>query len=276
MDRQPGVWLRSAALAAGEQGLVESIGILKRISSAGKAVLAVSKNQQLPDRLESVLSRTGVEVVRCPDKYPAALEPMLVQYVTGREIPQPLGDARAVGAVVVDVITALRLLETVRGGRAAVETAIQVSAPSQGLEVRVNVREGTLLEELLSHVSPLPESPAKAIVGGPFLGYAQHQLQVPITQKTDSVILQNGNELSHYANQPCINCGDCVRSCPMRLLPNELSKYCEYGDFHGAQKIDLFHCIECGICSYVCPARRPMVHLLRYGKQELSALREES
>jgi electron transport complex protein RnfC len=32
----------------------------------------------------------------------------------------------------------------------------------------------------------------------------------------------------------------------------------------------LFHCIECGICAYVCPEKRPMLHLMRYGKRELS------
>jgi electron transport complex protein RnfC len=62
----------------------------------------------------------------------------------------------------------------------------------------------------------------------------------------------------------------------MRLLPNELSKYCEFNVFEEAERNYLFHCIECGICSYVCPAKRPMVQLLRFGKQELQAMRMES
>jgi len=62
----------------------------------------------------------------------------------------------------------------------------------------------------------------------------------------------------------------CVRHCPAQLLPNELSKYCEFNLFEEAKDKYLLHCIECGICAYVCPEKRPMLHLLRFGKRELS------
>jgi electron transport complex protein RnfC len=101
-------------------------------------------------------------------------------------------------------------------------------------------------------------------------------MQVPITHEIDSIVLQSEGEIARYTNEPCINCGYCVRACPMGLLPNELSKHCEYGSFLAAERNDLHHCIECGICSYVCPAKRPMVHLMRFGKQQLSEQREAS
>jgi electron transport complex protein RnfC len=149
-----------------------------------------------------------------------------------------------------------------------VDTVVQITPPAGGKNVRVQIRDGILLEELLEHIQ-IPIHVAKAIVGGSFLGHAQHRFDVPLTQETECVILQTDSEISTTADEPCMNCGVCVRTCPMRLLPNELSRYCEYGKFREAERMDLFCCIECGICAYVCPVRRPMVHLLRYGKQEL-------
>ena len=89
------------------------------------------------------------------------------------------------------------------------------------------------------------------------------------------MFFQTEADLTLFEDEPCINCGRCVQACPMRLFPNELSRACEYGRFEEAEGKDLTRCIECGICSYVCPVRRPMVHLMRFGKNELSASREE-
>jgi electron transport complex protein RnfC len=275
MDRQPGVTLRHYTLNGHEQDFIECVEILKKLSSASNTVLAVSRSKPITERMERNLGRIGVEIVRCPEKYPIALEPMLVRYITGREIPMSSLDARSVGVVVVDVVTALRVLNAVRDRLSPQETIVQVTAPGHGLDTRLQIKEGTLLEEALNHVPSKPDSIAKVILGGPLLGYAQHDMKVPLVQEVDSIILQTEAEISKYSNQPCINCGYCVRACPVRLVPSELSKYCEYGQFNQAEKTGLFACIECGICSYLCPTRRPMVHLIRFGKQEITAMREE-
>jgi electron transport complex protein RnfC len=174
------------------------------------------------------------------------------------------------------VITAVRVIEAVREGMISTETTVQVSALFKDVNVYVRVAEGILLEELIEQLLLSGKDVSKAIIGGSFLGYAQQDLNIPITQEADAIILQNADELSLFSNQSCINCGYCVRSCPMRLMPNELSKNCEYSLFDKAEELDIFYCIECGICSYVCPARRPMVHLIRFGKREILASKEES
>ncbi|MBW1730420.1 MAG: 4Fe-4S binding protein [Deltaproteobacteria bacterium] len=56
-----------------------------------------------------------------------------------------------------------------------------------------------------------------------------------------------------------------------------MSKFCEFGKFEEAAKqYDLFTCIDCGLCAYVCPARRPIVHLINYGRRELSLKETEN
>jgi electron transport complex protein RnfC len=101
-------------------------------------------------------------------------------------------------------------------------------------------------------------------------GIALFSTDIPVTKNMDALIFQTAGEAKSFSQDACINCGTCVRHCPARLLPGELSKYCEFGMFEEARDKYLLHCIECGICAYVCPEKRPMLHLMRYGKRELS------
>ncbi len=275
MERQPGVMVRKCALKVFEDDILAGIPFLKTLTGASNTILAVSSAEALTDTMERGLRMAGVETAVLPDRYPMGLEAILVQNVTGREISQPEGDARSVGAVVVDVCTAARVAEVISNGRPQCETLVQISAPSQWIHTFVRVREGALLEDVLEHLSPAPKNPSRVICRGPFLGHAMYGLQVPLIQQTEAVFFQGEGDFAPYEDEPCINCGRCVQSCPMRLFPNELSRACEYERFDEAEANDLFRCIECGICSFVCPVRRPMVHLMRFGKHELSASREE-
>jgi electron transport complex protein RnfC len=255
--------------------LVDCMPILNKVSAPAKTVLAIAKGQPIPDNFEQDLESVGVEVLRCPAGYPNGVNRNMVQLVTGKTTNQSSGDSRSAGAAIVDVCTTLRILKAVKDGYPAVETLIHVSAPAGQSDSYVCVREGILLEELLNLLPSTPSDMAKTIVGGPFTGHTQYELQVPITQGIDTVMFQSKAEISSYDNQPCMSCGYCVRYCPEGLLPNELSRYCEYDKFDAAEKNDLFHCTECGICSYVCPAKRSMVQLLRFGKHQLMEQRAE-
>ncbi len=274
IDRQPGVSLRESALSGRETEIAESISLLERISGARNIILAVRKGQPISDSLETELGRRGIKIVMCPVIYPIALEPLLVRYITGREIPMPEGDARAVGVIVVDILSAIRVYRSIRDNNPFTPILVQFSIPADSVDYQMWVPEGTLVSELLEQLQLSAGEAAKLILGGPFLGYALHTFDVPITAEVDSVVIQSAPQVFLFENSPCISCGYCVKSCPMGLLPNELSRLCEYENFEGAEKSSLFHCIECGICAYVCPAKRPMVHLIRFGKREILKMRE--
>jgi Na+-translocating ferredoxin:NAD+ oxidoreductase subunit C len=276
LDRQPGVFLRRELLVQRETEVLEVMPLLQKVSAAVRSVLVVAEDQNLSGDFTEKLSGAGVELLRCPNKYPLGLAPLMAQFVTKKEVPQPANDTRLINSTVLDLNAALQVLASVRNGAPASELSVQVDAPYAGLAQIAQVPTGTLLEDLLPHLPQLPAKPAKVIIGGLFLGRAQFSFQIPITHEIDAITFQSAAELNRSSNDPCFNCGYCVQYCPMQLLPNELGKYCEFGKFDDAERNFLLNCIECGVCGYVCPAKRPMMQLLRFGKQELAAMRETS
>ncbi|RLB44142.1 MAG: hypothetical protein DRH12_01005 [Deltaproteobacteria bacterium] len=274
LDRQPGISIRESILSSKESEIGDSISLLQQVSGAKNTVLAIRKGQPISHSLQTELANRAIKIKECPFIYPLASEPLIVRFVTGREVPMPEGDSRAVGVTVVDVVTALRLYKSIRDNVPATSTLVQLSIPSSNVDYQVWVPEGILVGELLDHLQLMPSDAAKLVMGGSFQGFAQHTFEVPISGQVDSILVQTLSEVFTYENNPCISCGYCVKVCPMGLLPNELSRYCEYENFEAAEKAFIFHCIECGICAYVCPAKRPMVHLIRFGKREILRMRE--
>lgn len=277
IDRQPGVWIRKAMTRISGKTLLETIPLLKDLTGASRVFFTFTKGAEPAQEFLQGLREHGAEPVSCPNIYPIGLKPLLVRYLTGQELPVVNSEgAREFGMVVVDVATALKVHGTAHGELSSLQVVVQVTAPSAGIDTLVRVRQGTLIEDVLDALSISKNDLAKVLCGGPFLGTALHRLDVPVTQEMDSIILQTEQEIIHYTNEPCVNCGYCVRRCPMKLLPNELSKNCEYGRFNVAESLDIFSCIECGICAYVCPVHRPMVQLICFGKREIESARKES
>jgi electron transport complex protein RnfC len=276
LDRQPGDLLRRTVARRFFRELAEVVPQLRALSGARRIVFAWYQGSDLPLDLEEMLQGAGVDIVRLPYKYPIALEPLLVQAVTGKEVPMPEGDTRRLGCAVLDVCTAVSLSRSMATGTAPLTAFVQFAVPSRKMVTVYEVTAGMPLEELTAQTEPPHGAPSKVIAGGLFLGYAQHDLSVPLTSDVESVFFLGPGEAAGYDYRACFNCGNCVDRCPVNLMPNELGKYCEFGRFEEAERQHLFQCIECGLCAYVCPANRPMVHLLRYGKHELMQMRKES
>jgi electron transport complex protein RnfC len=72
------------------------------------------------------------------------------------------------------------------------------------------------------------------------------------------------------AQQPCIHCGDCARTCPDTLDPEALFFALVQDDFAAARATRLYACSECNRCTEVCPSHIPLLDWLRWGKAELA------
>ncbi|NQT96869.1 MAG: 4Fe-4S binding protein, partial [Candidatus Marinimicrobia bacterium] len=71
-------------------------------------------------------------------------------------------------------------------------------------------------------------------------------------------------------NLQCINCGKCVKVCPVNLEVNLISRYAEFALFEQCADLDVNACIECGLCAYYCPSGRALVQFIRLAKDEIN------
>jgi electron transport complex protein RnfC len=267
IDAEPGMAGKGAVLQKNSSEILAGIKIVQKLLDSAQVVLAVGSNGS---PLTSELAGLGVKVFQGKDKYPVGLNPILIKCVTGREIPLPDGSEQDIGVAVVDAVTLVHLVEAVRDLKPQVERVVSLSGAGMGAVKNYKVRLGTVVSDLIEQLEGLKGEPVKMIAGGAMTGIALFSADIPVTKNTDALIFQTAGEAKSFSQDACINCGTCVRHCPARLLPGELSKYCEFGMFEEARDKYLLHCIECGICAYVCPEKRPMLHLMRYGKRELS------
>ncbi len=267
IDAEPGMAAKGAVLKTYSSEITAGIKILQKLVGSAKVVLAVGPQNS---SVNGELAGLGIQVFRGRDKYPIGLNPILIKCVTGREIPLPQGSEQDVGVAVVDAVSLVHLVEAVRDLKPQVDKVVSLSGAGITAVKNYRVRLGTVVQDLMEQLAGLKGEPVKVIAGGAMTGAALMNTNIPITKETDALIFQTATEAKRFSPDACINCGLCVRHCPSRLLPNELSKYCEFSMFEEARDKYLLHCIECGICAYVCPEKRPMLHLMRYGKRELS------
>ena len=121
----------------------------------------------------------------------------------------------------------------------------------------------------------MPEDTGKVVSGGPMMGKALSNLDMPVVKGTSGIIIIPGAESLRTEVNPCIRCAKCVSACPLNLEPFLLMTLSEKGLFERAEEERIADCMECGSCSYTCPAGRPLLDYIRLGKSTVIKLSRE-
>ncbi|MDD6578066.1 MAG: electron transport complex subunit RsxC [Lachnospiraceae bacterium] len=250
--------------------LVRGMEIILSLFDNAKGILAIENNK--PDCLqkfsELVKDIPRITVAELQTKYPQGGERQIIHAVTGRDINSKMLPADA-GCIVDNVETICAIDDAVTLGKPLMDRIFTVSGDAVTDPRNFKVLTGTSIQEILDAADGLKASAAKMISGGPMMGFAMFDLDVPVTKTTSALLCFTEDEASKYETTPCINCGRCVDACPERLLPAHLSKLSEHGDKASFEKLYGLECIECGSCSYVCPARRPLAQEIRTMKKQI-------
>jgi len=130
---------------------------------------------------------------------------------------------------------------------------------------------GTKYADLVAFCGGEKEPPAKVISGGTMMGFAVSTLDIATTKTTSGLLLLSSKRVFQYASGACINCGRCVRACPMGLNPAEISKAVDANDIKSAEDAHVMTCIECGACSFGCPSYRTITQSCRRAKNSIRA-----
>ncbi len=223
--------------------------------------------------MHKAAANTIVEIIAVQTVYPMGGQKQLTQELTGVEIPK---DAHAVdlGLLMMNVATYAAIYDAVKFGNPL--TSRLVSVTGLGLEKPFNIHAliGTPFIELAMLAAPKSELNYPLVMGGPMMGFAVQDNQVPVI-KTTNCILANPPEPVEM-QMPCIRCGECMDACPVNLLPQQMYWHSQAHEYEKVEKLNVADCIECGCCSYVCPSHIPLVQYYRHAKSEIKEIKAEA
>jgi electron transport complex protein RnfC len=262
-------------LEKGEEVLI-GVAIIMKALNVETAIIGIESNKpDAIDHLTKLAARfKGITVQTLKVKYPQGAEKQLIKAIINREVPSghlPLD----VGAVVHNVGTAFAVYEAVQKNKPLFERVVTITGKSLACPGNFFVRIGTPVIRLIDAAGGMPDGTGKIVIGGPMMGKAVSNTEVPIVKGTSGIVLFGHNDSVRQEINPCIRCAKCISVCALRLEPFLLMTLSEKGLFERAHQEGITDCMECGSCSYACPANRPVLDYIRLGKSTVIRMARE-
>ena len=207
----------------------------------------------------------GITVDVLPAKYPQGAEKQLMYAVTGREVPSG-GLPAAVGCAVFNAATVKAIYDAVYDGMPLIKRIVTVSGDILMDPKNLLVPIGTSFEALIEACG-YKENPYKVLSGGPMMGAAQYDQNVPTIKGVNAITVLGKANKFDVQDSHCLRCGKCIDACPMKLMPVLMYEALQTEDIQEMKANNVMDCIECGSCAYTCPASVPLVLGFRVAKQ---------
>lgn len=259
-------------LEHGEE-IIVGIQILMRALNIQKAIIGIEKNK--PDaikHMQDLASKVlGVEVKPLKLKYPQGGEKQLIDACIGRQVPSGALPIE-VGAVVDNVATIYAVYEAVQKNKPLISRVMTVTGKSMTKPGNYSVRFGTPLSDVVALAGGVPEDTGKIIGGGPMMGRAMNNINMPANKRVSGLLFMSEKESVRVEPENCIRCGKCVSACPMGLEPYLLSKQAQLQMWDEMEQHSVMDCIECGCCLYTCPSHQPLLDYIRMGKAKVGGI----
>ena len=259
------------------ESIIKGLTIILQLFENAKGVIAIESNKPEAIKLMTELVKDEPRITVCPlqTKYPQGGERTLIYAVTGRKINSTMLPADA-GCMVDNVDTVISIYNAVAKNIPLIRRIITVTGDAITNPQNYNVRIGTSYEELLEASGGFRTEPSKVISGGPMMGQALFNLNIPVTKTSSALTCLTKDEVAENVPTACIRCGRCVTVCPGNIVPQMLMEAAERSDMERFIKLNGMECCECGCCGYICPARRPLTQAFKEMRKEVLASRKKA
>ena len=254
--------------------IVGGLKVCLQLFPNAKGIVAIENNK--PDAIERINQaiadnpRISVTVMRT--KYPEGGERQLIFAVTGRHINSSMLPADA-GCVVDNVATLAAIYDAVAKSTPIMEKAITITGDAMKNPANVRIRLGVSYGRIAEALGGFKEPPQKIICGGPMMGMALWNTDVPVCKNTSALCAFLKDEVTIDPGTHCVRCGRCVDACPIFLVPPLMAKAAERRNIAKFEELNGMECIECGTCSYICPAKRPLTQFFKQMRKDVMAAR---
>ncbi|MFZ0389060.1 MAG: electron transport complex subunit RsxC [Calditrichia bacterium] len=257
--------------------IVMGLQIIMKILDVKRGIIGIEDNK--PDAIktmrQAVSGESAIQVMVFPVKYPQGAEKQMIKAALNREVPSG-GLPMNVGVVVQNVGTAQTVYQAVAQQKPLIHRIVTVTGPGIKEPKNVLVPIGTPFQNVVDYCGGISEKASKIIMGGPMMGLAQPNLEVPVVKGTSGILVLEEESTHLPAEEPCIRCGRCVEICPAHLLPTTLQLLVNNERLLEAESLNIMDCIECGSCSYICPSNRYLLHSIRFGKRKIMAIHRKA
>lgn len=250
--------------------------ILMKAVNVDKAIIGIENNKKdaITKFKKAAKQYPNISILPLKVQYPQGGEKQLIDAALKRQVPSgklPI----SVGAIVQNVGTAFAIYEAIQKNKPLIERVVTVTGKDVKNPCNVLSRIGIPLTNLIDFAGGLPESTGKVISGGPMMGKALPNIEVPVTKGTSGILIIQTLEAKRKQMRDCIRCAKCIDVCPMGLNPTLLMNLTEYTEWDRVEKERATDCIECGSCSYTCPSDRPLLDYIRLGKSTVTKIIRE-
>jgi electron transport complex protein RnfC len=258
--------------------IIAGAKIMRHALQADNVLIAIEDNK--PQALASLKPYEDqydwFSVREIPTRYPTGGEKQLIRILTGRDVPSH-GLPLDLDLVVQNVATAAAVHHAINNMQPLISRIITVTGPGVKSPCNVEALIGTPMADLIEQAGGYADDADRLIMGGPMMGITLKTDVTPVIKATNCLLVQTPDSKREASTtRACIRCGECVKVCPMRLLPQQLYWYSRSRNFEQLQRHHLFDCIECGCCAEVCPSHIPLVQYYRFGKSEIWKKEQET
>jgi electron transport complex protein RnfC len=262
LDSEPIVSTNQYVITTHADAVKSGIGVIKQITGVERLIVVVPRN------IVQTYGTIGAEVMAVEAEYPSTLPPAIVKEILGLELPAGKR-FEDIGIAFFSAEAAAAIGTAHETGRFPVSKLITL-IKKDGSKFLVSARLGTAIGDILQSFSETANEKDRIIIGGPMRGSCIYSESHPVLPDTDALFIQDKGDVALVSDNPCINCGECIRACPARIPVNMLVRFLEAGQYEtAADQYDLYSCFECGICSFVCVAKIPIFQYIRLAKYEL-------